>query len=93
MKTATLPAVRVQPDLRADIERVLSDGESLSQFVESAVQAAVHQRTQQAEFVTRGMASLQKARKSGDYVDAGRVVDGLRHRLQTARAKQAADGR
>jgi hypothetical protein len=34
MKTATFPAVRVEPELREAAESVLSDGESLSAFVE-----------------------------------------------------------
>jgi hypothetical protein len=40
MKTATLPPVRVAPDFRREIEGVLVEGETLSQFVESAVRSA-----------------------------------------------------
>lgn len=41
MKTATLPPVRVAPDFRREIEGGLVEGETLSQFVESAVRSAV----------------------------------------------------
>ena len=34
MKTATIPSVRVEPDFRAEVEAVLADGETLSEFVE-----------------------------------------------------------
>ncbi|WP_280142671.1 YlcI/YnfO family protein [Variovorax sp. CF079] len=41
MKSAQLPPVRVTPAVRHQIESVLHDGETLSQFVEqAAVQAA-----------------------------------------------------
>ena len=39
MKTATLPPIRVAPDFRHELEGVLEQGESLSQFVENAVRA------------------------------------------------------
>jgi hypothetical protein len=35
MKTATIPSVRVEPELRAEVESLLSEGETLSQFVEA----------------------------------------------------------
>ena len=40
MKTSTLPAVRVEPALRSDAEAVLDEGESLSDFVVLAEEAA-----------------------------------------------------
>ena len=49
MKTAQLPPVRVEPAVREEIESVLLEGESLSQFVEaSAMQAARRRKAQQA---------------------------------------------
>ena len=44
MKTATLPPIRVAPDFRHELEGVLEQGESLSQFVENAVRATVARR-------------------------------------------------
>ena len=40
MKTATIPSVRVEPDFRAEVEAVLADGETLSEFVEASVRVA-----------------------------------------------------
>ena len=50
MKSATIPSLRVEPDLRTAAEAVLRDGESLSGFVESALWAQIQQRQQQAAF-------------------------------------------
>ena len=88
MKTATIPSLRVEPEFRTEVEQVLCEGESLSQFVESAIRARVQQRKDQAEFVVRGLASLASARRSGAYVDAGEVVDRLKTKLEVARKRQ-----
>ncbi|MEO5845288.1 MAG: YlcI/YnfO family protein [Caldimonas sp.] len=87
MKTATIPAVRVEPELRAEIESLLGEGESLSQFVEASVLASVHRRRAQAEFVARGQRSRQEAHRTGDYVDAKVVVDSLQRKLDEARKR------
>ena len=34
MKTATIPAVRVEPQLREEVESLLGEGETVSEFVE-----------------------------------------------------------
>jgi hypothetical protein len=44
MKTTTIPSIRVEPDFRAEVEAVLADGETLSQFVEASVRATVERR-------------------------------------------------
>jgi TolA-binding protein len=89
MKTSTIPAVRVEPQLREQIEQVLGEDESLSQFVENAVRESVRQRIEQAEFVARGLRSLQKAKRTGDYLEADEVVAGLRQQLAAAKARPA----
>jgi len=91
MKTATIPSVRVEPEFRDEVEQVLGEGESLSQFVEAAVRACVLQRKSQAEFVARGMASLADARRSGEYVDAGEVMHRLKSKLGSAKKRQNAN--
>ena len=87
MKTATIPAVRVDPEFRSEIEAVLAEGESLSEFVEMSVRAGVERRRVQAEFVARGLRAREVARRTGDYVDADVVVDGLQRKLDAARAR------
>lgn len=89
MKTATIPSVRVEPELRDQVEAVLSEGETLSQFVEASVRAGVERRRVQAEFIARGLSSRDAARRTGDYVDADVVVAGLQGRLDAARKQVA----
>ena len=89
MYTATIPSVRVEPEFRAEVESVLAEGESLSEFVEAAVRASVERRRVQAESIARGLRSRDEARRTGDYVDAGDVVAGLQRKLDAARARLA----
>jgi hypothetical protein len=93
MKTATIPSVRVEPDFRAEVEAALADGETLSEFVEASIRAAVERRRVQTQFVARGLRSRDEARRTGDYVDAQVVMDGLQHKLDAARALLAKKGK
>jgi len=93
MKTATIPSVRVEPELRAEVESLLSEGETVSEFVEASVRASVLRRRNQAEFIARGLRSLEDARRTGDYVDADAVVEGLQRKLDAARARLPAKRR
>lgn len=89
MKTATIPSVRVEPDFRAEVEAVLAEGETLSEFVEAALRAGVERRRMQAEFVARGLRSRDDARRTGEYADADQVVTALQRKLEAARARIA----
>ncbi len=86
-KTATLPSLRVDPQLRHDAETVLKEGESLSQLIESAVRDQVALRRHQAEFLARGLAARDWARETGRYVSPNSVLEQLQSRLQAARQK------
>lgn len=90
MKTTTIPSVRVAPAVRADIEALLQEGESLSQFVEASVVEAVRRRRNQAEFVARGMQALAHARETGDFVEPAALLSRLEDKLAAARAKVTA---
>jgi predicted transcriptional regulator len=87
MKTATIPSVRVEPEFRAEVESVLADGETLSEFVEASVRASVERRRVQAEFVARGLRSRDEARLANDYVAAEEVIAGLQRKLDGARSR------
>lgn len=87
MKTATLPAVRIEPELREQLEQLLQEGESLSTFVETSVRDSLRRRQDQAEFVARGMASIDTAKRTGRHVSAAQVVAKLQARLDKARLK------
>lgn len=89
MKSATIPSVRVEPEFRAEVESVLGEGETLSEFVEAAVRAGVERRRVQAEFIARGLRSRDEALSTGRYVDADAVVDKLQRKLDTARTRVA----
>ena len=79
--------------MRAEVEALLSRGETVSEFVEASVRATVLRRRHQAEFIARGLRSLEDARRTGDYVDADVVVEGLQRKLDAARARQPATRR
>ncbi|WFS01634.1 YlcI/YnfO family protein [Rhizobium tumorigenes] len=81
MKTASLPSLRVDPELRAAAESVLKDGETLSAFVEASVRAQIELRRTQAEFIARGLASLEDAKKTGIYFSSKEVLDELKGML------------
>jgi predicted transcriptional regulator len=87
MKSSTIPAVRVEPGLREQLEQVLQEGETLSSFVEASVRDTVRRRIEQTEFVARGMASLDAAKRTGQFVDADVVVAKLQARLDKSRTK------
>ena len=89
MKTSTLPPLRVEPRLRSEAERLLREGETISSFIVDAVRERVRNRTIEDEFIKRGLASGEKARRSGKYTTAASVVAGLRRRLDHARKAAA----
>ena len=92
MKTSTLPPLRVEPELRSEAERLLREGETLSSFIVDAVRERVRSRAIEDEFIKRGLASGEKARRSGKYTAAATVVAGLQRRLAHAR-KASTKGR
>ncbi|MES2973489.1 MAG: YlcI/YnfO family protein [Pseudomonadota bacterium] len=87
MKTATLPSIRVEPEFRATVESLLRDSETLTEFVENSIRETVDRRRNQAEFIARGMASLEDAKRRNDFVDADVVVGNLRQRIANAKAQ------
>lgn len=78
MKSATIPSLRVTPELRQDAESVLEEGETLSSFVEESLRKQIEHRKFQREFIARGMVSRDKARATGVYVSKEEVMDRLR---------------
>lgn len=85
MKTATLPSLRVEPELRGAIEELLEEGESLSGFVEQAVRENIDRRRMQAEFVRRGLLSRDRARHEQNYIEADQVIGKLETLLAEAK--------
>ena len=89
MKSATFPPLRVSPELRKEVESMLEEGETLSSFVLQAVSRSIEVRRARQAFLERGLASAERAKKTGDYVSASTVVRRLTRRLSKARAKRA----
>lgn len=89
MKTATIPSIRVEPALREQLEQVLAEGETLSAFVEASVRAQVQRRQQQAEFVERGLASMEAVRQGVPTLSLDESMQALERRVAAARARAA----
>jgi len=64
-KTSTFPPLRVNDEVRAAAEAALAEGETLSAFVLEAIQLNIQRRALQQEFVARGLAARDEARRTG----------------------------
>ena len=84
MKTATMPPLRVEPELRQAAEEMLEPGETLSGFVEESLRRNVERRQAQRAFIERGLASRDAARESGHFVAADVVLARLAEKLDRA---------
>jgi len=84
MKSSTIPSLRVKPELRQAAENVLRDGETLSSFMEESLRAGIQRRKAQQEFIARGLASRDEARRTGEYFTADSVLDELNGMLTQA---------
>ena len=77
MKSATIPALRVEPKLRQAVEQSLKSDETLSSFMEQALREQIKRRKIETEFIARGLKSRDKAGQSGEYYSAEDVLSGL----------------
>ncbi|MBL8505412.1 MAG: prevent-host-death protein [Methylobacillus glycogenes] len=85
MKTATLPALRVEPKLREAAENVLLEGETLSSFLEESLRNNIERRLHQQAFIARGLASRDEARAIQEYYSANSVMNELTEILNKAK--------
>ena len=90
MKTATIPSLRVDPELRAAAESVLQEGETLSAFVENSLRAQIRYRKTQAEFIARGLKAREEAKRTGIYYGAEEVLAELKGMLDAKLAEKSA---
>ena len=58
-------------------------------FVETSVRDSVRRRRDQAEFLKRGIASIDAAKRGAGYVSADTVIRSLEDRLAKARISKA----
>jgi hypothetical protein len=87
MKSARLPSVRVEPELREEVEAVLGEHETVTRFVEEAVRRAVERRRVEAEFHARGEAAWRGYMRSGVSVPAEHVLAEMQARLEARRRR------
>ncbi len=87
MKTATLPSLSVEPELRDAAESVLQDGETLSGFIETSVRETIARRRTRAEFIAHGMASRAEVKRTGITFAADQVHAELAQMLDKAKTK------
>jgi len=87
MKTATIPSLRVDPELRHAAESVLQEGETLSSFVEQSLRISIDHRRAQQAFIARGLAARDEAQQTGEYFTADEVLRELDEMHASARAK------
>ena len=87
MKSAVIPQVRVEPELRAELESVLMQGETPTDFVESSVRNAIAYRRVQTAFHARAQAASEAYHQTGVSVPVDAVLDRLQSRLDARRKK------
>jgi hypothetical protein len=87
MKTATLPSLRVDAELRDAAESVLHAGETLSALIESSVRETIARRRNRAEFIARGLVAQQEHARTGLSFSADDVHAELRGKLDAARKR------
>ncbi|MGJ7512285.1 YlcI/YnfO family protein [Variovorax sp. GT1P44] len=85
MKSSTLPVVRVEPELRAQLEAVLKENETISTFVADAVRHAVDFRRVEADFHARGDAAWQHYQRDAVARPAKEVFARLQDRINARR--------
>ena len=82
MKTATIPALRVEPKLREAAQSVLCEGETLSSFVEESLRNNIERRLHNQAFIARGLAGRDEAKRTEDYYSAESVLAELGEMLK-----------
>jgi diaminopimelate epimerase len=87
MKSAVIPQVRVEPELRAELEAVLRQDETLSEFVEVSVRNAVEFRRVQTRFHERGQAAWEHYQRTGVAVSMDEVLAKLQVKVDTKRKR------
>jgi hypothetical protein len=85
MKSAVIPQVRVESELRADLDSVLLPGETLSDFVVASMRNAIGYRRMQTSFAARCEASLAKYERTGMSIPAAQVIGKLESMLAKRR--------
>lgn len=89
MRSTELPAVRVTPELKQQLEKVLSDGETVSALVERARRGEIERRVIEDEFRRRGIGAIERVEAGGAFFTAEDVLGKLKAKLQRAQESRA----
>ena len=81
------PLLPFDPELLAEIEAVLQEGETASAFIETSVRSAVEFRRMKTSFHERGDAAWDDYQSTGASVPADKVVAKLQAKLDAKRKK------
>jgi len=94
-RSATLPPIRVEPETKASLEAVLRKGESLTQFIESAVCREAEFRAEQNAAVARAKKALRRADRGEGLMTSEDFLAGMERRAVAAqkRIREAAVAR
>jgi len=80
MKTATIPALRVEPKLREAAQSVSSEGETLSNFVEESLRTNIERRLHNQAFIARRLGNTRESKaKKNAKLSFGRGCIGGTH--------------
>lgn len=86
-RSATLPPIRVAPETKASLEAVLREGESLTQFIESAVRREAEFRAEQKASVARAKNALRSADKGVGLLTVEDFLAGMEQRALAAQQR------
>jgi len=85
MRTAIIAQVRVEPELRSQLEAVLRPGDTLSEFVEAPVRNAVEFRRVQSRLHECGQTAWENHQRSGLSIPADVVLNKLQAKINAKR--------
>lgn len=86
-RSATLPPIRVAPETKASVEAVLREGESLTQFIQSAVCREAEYRAEQNAALARARKALRSADKAVGLMTKEDFLAGMTQRAASAQQR------
>lgn len=88
MSETVKPSVLDDAEFHAAAESVLREGETVADLIDRSARAEVEYRREQAEYIARGLASLEEAERTGVWYTTEDVLSMMRAKLDAAKAAQ-----
>ena len=89
MKTTSIPSLRVSPELLKQAKELLEQGETLSGFVLDALTRSIEYRKSRQAFFARGVSNAARAKETGKFVPADKVIGKLARKLVKGKQRAA----